>query len=107
MTIRQYIRRRWLITTWSAGIAMIAMLLLERSLPPRQHLIIALCALGALVAFVAAQAFAMQWTKCPRCAIPLGWAASQAAFGVGKRASACPHCRVSFDAPVDAAGKTL
>ncbi len=33
MTIRQYIRRRWLITTWSAGIAMIAMLVLERSLP--------------------------------------------------------------------------
>lgn len=107
MTIRQYIRRRWLITTWGAGIAMIASLLLVRSLPPRQHLVIALYSLGALFAFVVAQAFVMQWTKCPRCAIPLGWAASQAAFGVGKRAGACPHCRVSFDAPINAVGKAL
>jgi hypothetical protein len=104
MTIRQLIRRRWLITTWSAGGAIIAILVLARSQPPRQQLVIAQFCLVALFACVAGQALVMQWFKCPRCAIPLGWAATQAAFGVGKHANACPHCRVNFDAPMDQGG---
>jgi hypothetical protein len=107
MTIRQQIRRRWLITTWSAGFAIIAVLVLAHSQPPRQQLVIAEFCLVALFACVAAQALVMQWIKCPRCAIPLGWAATQAAFGTGKHANACPQCKVSFDESLDSPGGTV
>jgi hypothetical protein len=80
---------------------MIAILALAHSQPPRQQLLIAQVCLVALIACVAAQALVMQWIKCPRCAIPLGWAATHAAFGIGKSADACPHCRTSFDATMD------
>jgi hypothetical protein len=107
MTIRQYIRRRWVITIWTAGAALLAILYLARSQPPRQQLVIGEFCLVALMACVGAQALAMQWLKCPRCAIPLGWAGTQAAFGMGKQADACPHCKVGFDAPVDRLGSAV
>jgi|SRR5208282_3061797 len=100
MTIRQYLRRRWLITTWTAGIALVVILVLAHTQPPRQQLIIAWVCLVALIVCAAAQAMVMQWTKCPRCAVPLGWAATQAVFGSGKHADACPLCRTGFDRPM-------
>jgi endogenous inhibitor of DNA gyrase (YacG/DUF329 family) len=105
MTIRQYIRRRWLITTWSVSAGIIAILLLSRSDLPRQHPLVAVLALAGLFGCVATQALIMRRTKCPRCATELGWAASQAAYGKGRDASRCPHCGVNFDDPMESRPK--
>jgi hypothetical protein len=92
MTIRQYIRRRWIIRTGFTGVLIAAALLRPHLHPLRQHLVFALYCAAAIVTFVVAQSTAMQSTRCLRCTIALRSAATQAAFGVGKHANACPHC---------------
>jgi hypothetical protein len=97
MTIRQFIRRRWLVTTWSVSVGIVALFILSRSDLSRQHPLVAALALLGLFGCVATQVLIMRRTRCPRCASQLGWAASQAAYGKGKDANACPHCGVKFD----------
>jgi hypothetical protein len=106
MTIREYIERRANIARvvtviWVLVVIVVALLVFPRVLAifGTASMLVGLIPLFGLYYAIG------RWTRCPRCRGSLSNTMTEVIFARAKVPDKCPHCGVSFDAPISSSGR--